>query len=317
MISTKTAFVLGAGAGKPYGFPLGNELKSEIYQNLVAVNSPGRNFLKTDFHKTDVEINRFLNELISTPLTVDEYLQYHPQHLETGRIAIALALIPCERLDRLNSGAASSRWYEYLFRQMGTNHRGFNRAAFEESALNLSVITFNYDRSLEYFLYRNLLVAFGEAFAGNTLKQFHLVHTYGQLGKPIFFDADGRDYDPTPSKDAVAKCIPNILVFHERSEDSDEFHQAQRYIRQSVNLCFLGFGYDPKNLQHLNIDDAFTGRQILGSAMNVKADEHRRIRRLFGDSANPSRPQHSNILTLGNGDEDLLAFLQSRPVFDT
>ena len=66
-------------------------------------------------------------------------------------------------------------WNDYLFRRMGPKEE------FLQSAQNLSIVTFNYDRSLEFYLYRMTGESFGEDFAVEVLKEIAFIDVYGHL----------------------------------------------------------------------------------------------------------------------------------------
>jgi hypothetical protein len=123
---------------------------------------------------------------------------------------------------------------------------GTTREEFRHSAQQLSFITFNYDRSLEYFLFYSLVNAYGEEDARDLFKDVTIVHVYGKLGNPDFLDKDGRGYAPSITDGDIEKCISEIKIMPERSEDSVEFKSAHTLISEAQFLYFLGFGYDEK-----------------------------------------------------------------------
>jgi hypothetical protein len=102
MITVKTIFVLGAGASKPYGFPLGRKLLFEACDCLAKPTGNARNFIMKHCAKTDMDINVFVNELRRSHISsVDAFLENRPEYLEIGKPAIAVALIPHETFDTL------------------------------------------------------------------------------------------------------------------------------------------------------------------------------------------------------------------------
>lgn len=319
MIKKKTVFVLGAGASHPYGFPLGRELVFEVPKRLrVTTKRLSGEFIRLFQDADDAyDIDGFTQKLIGSNLSVDAYLEHHPEHLKIGKAGIALCLIPHENINGLVRNESERKWYEYLFQQMGSNPDEFR-----QSVNSLSVITFNYDRSFEYFIFNSTSDAFGEQFAVNTLKEFSIIHVYGQLGSPKFLtknDQDTskyrRDYSETLKEDIISACTSEIKIMPERMDDSREFALAQQLISNAHSLCFFGFGYDATNLRRLKLDEYFNGKLIFGTAFGMYADEHRRTRMLF-DRDRGTKPNLASMLVLGNGDEDVLTFLRNRPVFD-
>lgn len=187
MIAENTVFILGAGASCPYGFPSGRKLVFDICKILSSPGTYQFNII-TSFVKDTTELNVFVKELLGSHLSIDAFLEEHPNFAEIGKVSIALALIPFEQYSSLIR-KENIEWYEHLCHQMGPS-----REKFLLNAKNLSFITFNYDRSLDFYLYNTLTDSYGSEFALKILKEIHFVHAYGQLGLPSFFDSKGRDY---------------------------------------------------------------------------------------------------------------------------
>lgn len=294
MVPEKTVFILGAGASNPYGFPLGLELNGRIGEKLQRPDSREVGIISTLAHKDPGAISLFGQVIFRSPLSVDAYLEHHPQDQLMGKAAIACALIPCEDFNQLFDPPQPRRaWYHYLFSQ----GMGSRIETFQQSCQNLSIITFNYDRSLEYYLHRMATESFGADFAASALKEIAFLHVYGQLGTPTFAtkldhgadSSTSRAYTSAVNDQQVAHCAEGIRIMPERSADSEEFAQAHEIIGQAEKLCFLGFGFDRDNVQRLQISKVFKGKQIF-AGMFGKANNEIRIAResvLDGYSATP------------------------------
>ncbi len=164
MIRTPTVLVLGAGASEPYGFPTSEQLLEDIVDASQQIrNNPiGRWLVQCGFSEPD--ITHFGRELqYSKRPSVDRFLELRgDEFLKIGTTAIAVALIPKEHqgvLMRFRKGEGYRReldWYKYLWKSMD--------APFEEFGENrLSIITFNYDRSLEFYLFSSLKASYGKS----------------------------------------------------------------------------------------------------------------------------------------------------------
>ncbi len=278
MIKARTVFALGAGASNPYGFPLGRKLLFEVCDCLARPTGNARNFIKQYHTKSDSDIDCFINELRGSHIaSVDAFLENRPEYLDICKPAIAVALIPHERFDALVREPDKYEWYEYLLQQMGST-----RESFRESAENLSFVTFNYDRSLEYFLFYSLANAYGQKDAVDLFNRVTIVHVYGELGSPDFLNKDGRGYAPDLLSDQdIEKCAINIKIMPERSEDSTEFKQAHRLISEAQSIHFLGFGYDEKNVQRLKVKELFRGVRMQGTLLGLGISERARVFGLF------------------------------------
>lgn len=199
MIDSKIVLVLGAGASHSYGFPTGRELIHLICQRLSVELGDHRPILQR-YSFQDDEIHRFQFGLLHSNLpSVDIFLENNPQYMKIGKVAIALALIPFENPER-PVRKDELKWYEYLFNQMGASPDEF-----EASKSRLPILTFNYDRSLEYFLLDSLTHAYGgsEVNATRSLKHLRVIHMYGELGKPSYLSSEGRAFTPDLTYEAV------------------------------------------------------------------------------------------------------------------
>ena len=167
MIENKTVFVLGAGASCPYGFPSGIGLRKEIcsqfcqrYKRYIL----RRPKLKPDLEGKLIKAKEF-TEIFhkATTKSIDLFLSVNSEFEEIGKTAIALSIFETEINShfRENVKKEENDWYSYLFHKLTdglTNkndyiHFGENRVSF---------ITFNYDRSLEHFLYESLVNSFNQ-----------------------------------------------------------------------------------------------------------------------------------------------------------
>jgi hypothetical protein len=149
MIQYPTVLVLGAGASEPYGLPIGHGLVENILRDSTPENGPFRVMLR-NCGRDDREVGAFLNALRQTQFdSIDVFLEHQPDFREVGKLAIATALLPCEQEPSLlKPTAVNKHWYRLLFNQF-VRSDGF-------SAARLTVITLNYDRSIEAYLLKTV-----------------------------------------------------------------------------------------------------------------------------------------------------------------
>ena len=145
MITIPTVLVLGAGASYPYGFPTAKELRILICEAFTNPNTPASRLLgEASGHSPD-GFFRFREAFLkSGQPSVDAFLEWRPDFLAIGKLAIAYCLLPFEDESKLFTppGNRGGDWYQYLSVKLN--------ASFEDFGSNkLSIITFNYDRSLE------------------------------------------------------------------------------------------------------------------------------------------------------------------------
>lgn len=278
MITEPTVLVLGAGASYPYGFPTANELKTlicEAFLNPATVASRllGSNF-DSDCNADDFHAFREAFWRAGQP-SIDAFLEYRKDLLEIGKLAIAYCLIPFEDENALYRPIPNHRgghWYEYLAVKLTANFDDFG-------ANKLSIITFNYDRSLEHYLLRalqNLHNKTAEECAPK-LAEIPIIHVYGQLGKQAYPQPGSRKYDPDNQRFAtVASAAAGITLLHEGISDLE---QARSVLNGAQRVCFLGFGYHPLNLKRLQLENSSQSqRYVFGTVRGFLGLEVQKVK---------------------------------------
>jgi len=291
MITVPTVLVLGAGASLDYGFPLGRELIRLILSLTIVNDKPFEDGLYARYFQdmppmptpiphpmsdiwealsiSGTSVWLFQNALIAAnPPSIDAFLEDRLDDYFTsiGKAAIAKALIPSEDVSKLD-WQPQEGLYDYLWDRLRAKVTKFNEN-------KLSVITFNYDRSLEYFLFRRLKHTYNldDNDAADLLNSIEIVHMYGKLGEPSFWAGkEGRDYSTDDSPLEIEKCMKGIKVIGERSTDTGEFQRAHELLGQAERACFLGFSYDETNVERLGINQF--NIPIFGTAVGMGASE--------------------------------------------
>lgn len=308
MITRKVVLILGAGASMPFGFPSGLELKSKIVERLHPHRSDVVKQHLTDAGFETGHVEGFRSALEkSGKLSVDAFLEHRPEFIEVGKAAIASFLLPSEHEPTLWFGGGMS-WYAYFFNRLN--------ARFEEFSQNrVSVLTFNYDRSLEHYLLTALQNSYGKSpdECAAALRSVPIVHLYGQLGQLASLSTDGYgiEYGAPLNVVSLKRAAKGIQIIHEAVSGSEPFERAHELLRQAERACFLGFGYDETNLQRLMAFDPNGLRlEISGSAKGLTGRECQLI--------------YEKITSLGfrsvqvpnNGVNDALEFLRQTCPFD-
>ena len=274
MITKPTALILGAGTSCPYGFPAGLQLKARIckalnvhlpsdYQPTHTKREMGiDNDFKEVFPYTYVQ--DFSRNLVSSPdASIDAFLEHHPEYKEIGHRAIASILLAYEthaslfddwvlKWDDPNNN--EKHWYQLLFSNLNSTFDGFSKN-------QLSIITFNYDRSLEYFLLHSIGAKYKDvdkAQAGEKLRTIPIVHLYGKLGALEHYDKDGI-FVPYGDGKIFRASITNAsnsinTINDEYAADQPAFVEARKLIKAAERIYFLGFGYHEENMKRLFTD---------------------------------------------------------------
>jgi hypothetical protein len=228
----------------PYGFPTAKQLKNRICEALL--NKHTMSLLADKLGQSREELLEFREAFwrSGTP-SVDAFLEGRPEFLEVGKLAIAYCLIPFENEANLYRPSTDGDWYLHLSERLNQS--------FDEFENNkLSIITFNYDRSLEYYLFNSLVNWHGKSVDEciEKLAKVPIIHVYGQLGTIPYPQRGCRQYlplgeDENNVRDALLDAAHGITLLHERASDLTE---ACRRLTLARRICFLGFSYHPLNL---------------------------------------------------------------------
>ena len=285
MIKNETVLVLGAGASMPYGYPSGHSLR----QMLIDPSLFDPALEKKWFEREDIEM--FCRTfMLSGMKSIDAFLarrgkdtlgRGHKTIEEVGKYGIAIALRQNKALDTLFQNPAwvdksfgtdrSDNWYEYLWAQLSA---GITKSNLEDfAATRLTVVTFNYDLSLEHYLFTAVQNSYGlsDDEAARLLKPIKFIHLYGQLsGNPLSasfnyvhkFDTDWR---------LILEDVKLIQVIDEEREfASSNFPSAVDAIQKASRICFLGFGFDETNVRRLELARIFSSRALTNEMENAE-----------------------------------------------
>lgn len=258
MLERQTVFVLGAGASCPYGLPSGLEL-SKIITNGLRSGQPLMEGLMRNVSRNAEELSRFREEFLESGRnSVDAFLEHRLDLVELGKIITAYALI--ERENKGTLFTFDDSWLRELYGRMNTKFDDFisNKIAF---------VTFNYDRTVEHFFFRSLLNTYGKHVheVSAVMNKIQIVHLHGRLGYlPWQGGGEWVPYNSEISTESVLTGANNIKIIHEdisEGEDSD-FAAAKRLLRDAEQIIFMGFAYNSKNVQRLDIASLREGRAI-------------------------------------------------------
>jgi hypothetical protein len=112
-------------------------------------------------HEAQIEgyhVESFRDELAgASHVTIDRFLQNRPEFGAIGRLAIAATLIPLERDSLIpmfnpskvgpeNQKGVAEGWHKYFAQQLRLSSTNWGGG-------KLTIITYNYDRSLEHYLF--------------------------------------------------------------------------------------------------------------------------------------------------------------------
>jgi hypothetical protein len=250
VINLPTVLILGAGASKPRGFPTGGELlaqaRAQELHGLVEMIKPA-----------PASSARPLFEAISGTgeKSLDAMLEHRPALVEAGKALMARALLYREESALGSRQDAPGEWYRDLWGAMSTG----SLADFRRN--KVTVLTYNYDRSLEFFLITALCERFQKSRTecAAALDCIGPIHLHGQLGflpelasnvpAHVLYGCAGEGV--TPSNVQIA--AQNIKIIHEANPQEDVFIRARAALADAKKVVFLGFGFAEQNVTRLTL----------------------------------------------------------------
>ena len=286
MIERSTVLILGAGASYPYGLPLGAELRNSICK---AADGHGtlaktlRRFANIDIGRTIDFARQFKQSHVKS---IDAFLAKRSEFTELGKLAIAAVLIEKENPEKLVNTIDTEHWYSYMWNLMIQDINDISQLR----SNRIKFITFNYDRSLEYFLHLATKNTFGvdDQMAQQSLRGLEILHVYGSLGQFHYMSGDKvRQYSDDQNDVSLQIAANGIEIIPEARDDSKEFSTARRFCVEAESIGFLGFGFDPLNIERLGLADILRWRtenkrgapRIVASALGVTNAEILRFKK--------------------------------------
>jgi hypothetical protein len=246
------------------------------------------------------EIEKFIEVFNKSRMrSIDKFMANNPALSTIGKYIIAFEILRAEtnslfgeeaklQKDILASGQIDpidllsetlfqgDDWYFYLYNRIIEGLVGKD-ALPDFSNDNLTFITFNYDRSLEQYLYEALRNTFSEIEEDKitqTLKKLKILHIYGQVASLEWQDrSDCVKYKPNINESLLQRAAGNVRTIYEEQQNP-ELEEARNLLGQADQIFFLGFGYDSENLKVLNLPVIIPPScSVIGTGFNLESKE--------------------------------------------
>jgi len=283
----KTVFVIGAGASKEVKLPTGEELKKKIIRLLDIrfdfFRQESGDFLITEALKIHTnkdggrgDINPYLHEAwhirdaLPQAISIDNFIDSQRENEKIalcGKLAIVRSILGAEKKSLLffekftkepgiNFRSLESTWYTPFF-QLLTENRSANEL--EGRFQSISLIIFNYDRCVEYFLFHSLqnYYKISQDDAIQLVNQIKVYHPYGSVGSlPWQSAGDTMDFGAEPKASQLLSLTRKIMTFAEGTDpDSSDILEIKNHICNLNKLVFIGFAFHKLNMQLISPPD--------------------------------------------------------------
>jgi hypothetical protein len=196
------------------------------------------------------------------PPSIDQFLELRPDIADVGKLVIGILLLRAEgkSTERFQSDATEGHWYDFLKSQLLSS-----TDVFEQNQIR--VITFNYERSLEYYLFDSLWPCYCKKMTEDeyrkAMNKIHFLHVYGSLGLlPWQSQEDAVQYGSYDYGQILA-ASKNIKVLHEGEGDevAVNLSKAREWLDWADRVLFLGFGFHPDNVARLQLSERLRHKQ--------------------------------------------------------
>jgi hypothetical protein len=269
-----TVFIVGAGASKEFNLPLGYELKEAI-SDLLNIgfgegleDRDGDSLILRELisiakasGQTDLDgiVQKcwWIRSALPGALSIDNFLEVHKddkQLVKIGKIAITRAILAAERSSK--AFVDSERSYPFQIQDIqGTwlvpffqiLTEGVAKSDIESLFDNISIISFNYDRVIEYILPKMLKIYYGisNSEVSKIFNKLKIIHPYGTVGSILGENSVGFGSDEY----SLSKISEKIRTFSEGISDENLQNSIEKCMVNAENIVFLGFSFHKMNMK--------------------------------------------------------------------
>jgi hypothetical protein len=284
MFKAKTLFVVGAGAGQEIGLPIGIELSNRTGQKVDFQQDPLGQIRSGDATLRKLLLNKSASASISVAdyysagrqiaqgirysRSIDEFINKHKDNeciQYCAKLAIVQSILEAERNSAIFVAPGKSSfqrldqfdrsWFLEFVRILHDDLPKINIASLLH---NLTIINFNYDRSIEQVLFYTLQHSYGvtASEAAKALSGMRIIRPYGYLGQldwqnaPLVLPYGGKENN----ENNISSVVENIRTFYEQLHDERNLNEMKSAVLAAERIVFLGFGFHPQNLNMLRVN---------------------------------------------------------------
>ncbi len=315
MIRKPVVFVVGAGASSEVGLPTGAQLRMQLAKDVdirfkhyseLASGSPdvvdAMRIVSGGNINPMREAGVRLSPVLKLQPSVDEALHFLSSDelaVRLGKLAVAHRILNAEGSSGVigGEGRADLSAFDpppdnWLFQFASLALAGLRRGEIDTAFDNVAIINFNYDRSLEQFLYLSLQRhgAADEEAARSAVAKLRILRPYGSLGPLPWQAQDGIWFGQrTDRHQIIVRAANNIRTFTEGFTDTSLGEEISGALRNAHLVVFLGFGYHRQNMELLSIGEQRDARNdpeptVLATKQGIHDENNGAVGRLISES---------------------------------
>ncbi len=309
MNSPRGLIILGAGASREYGFPLGTELidelqaqQSELIGDVVGILHPSESHYRMLAERRTDHLRQFIADLAQSGRpSIDDFIGRHkdPNYRQAARLLVAAAIHRTQRAFAAGLGSGRPKgWYAELFNWLHLD------AATGEPPQHVRIITFNYDLSLELQIASMRRASLGESWqnAWAYACALDIAHVHGSVCGEVEFEDQGRKIETRLRGRGLEECASKLRLVcprnadkHTREVDQESRDVITRWITEADVIAFLGYGFHPSNNGTLGLDPKqssllWNRKQIATTSVGWTSSEEHRIKGLLPPGLSPVSP---------------------------
>ncbi len=285
MVKDNTVIVVGAGASKEFGLPIGSELLYEVSKVLRISREGPRiddeiidsaleiytyKFKPHDPYygqKSLISAAKNIIQAIPLSLSIDNLIdERKDKDIEVcAKIGIAKTILDAEKnstiyfnpKDSYNLDFEKSKqtWLNHIFKIIKQN---CDFDSLPERLDQVKFIVFNYDRCVEHYIYNAIQNAYSvnEYEAKRCMQHLDVYHPYGKVGSLPWMDNENPiEFGESIKPDKLVSLLNELKTFTEGIDKQEsEILWIRKSISEATTVLFLGFGYHSLNLRLLYSD---------------------------------------------------------------
>jgi hypothetical protein len=307
MFKQPIAFVIGAGASVEYGLPVG----AELLKRISAAVGPGQREPWGDGQLYNAIANLFLQstgayEIAATELgtfiasgvsSIDDALTWFSSRQEVidlGKIAIVNEILKAERGSPLYGRQINSdddfpnTWIPHLLSMVMDGHKSEDA---ERAFANVTLINFNYDRTIEHFLHVALQRKFrlDSARARRIVVELNMFRPYGVVGVLPWQAEGGIEFGANLNPQELSAASKNIKTFSEGTTGALQ-DQIRLSLERARVVVFLGFGFHTQNMELIRVGRAEQWKRAYATTFRIHEANNRDMQRFIGTTVGATDP---------------------------